>query len=613
MGLLDEISQGYNYVNDHLQNITASPLFNLGMGMLNGGTGLNNVGSGIMDAMQRQQQLRSGNFQNQIQQYQLQQMQQQSPIMQRILAAMAGSNPDSGAPPAAPPSAGGLLAAGAQPSGAVTSALPNAPGSGPGAPPTAGTQPGGLLSAAGAPPAAPAAAPAAASATGGGGVGGLLGGMSPAQALRYGTALSASFVPQQQALGKQLVENAKLALANDPAYITQRAAAGDPITQDIYVRDQALARGDQATARAAQVKLFNDAKQISVASNSGTINTVGMSPQEVAALGISTRVPNKGIQIGPNGQASEIPGFGAANADIEGQAEAARSANELVPMYGSNNQIVGYAPKGGSAVRASATGAPPSGGMSFGPNPETDAQQREAGSATGKDIAELNDRANTAVSMNQTLERLRALGQQVQLGPTAGIREWTEKALYPLIQSLGLQGAEKELSAYVEQGKYTGTLGFALARSMGSREAAQIVTQAINMNPNKNQPAGAYYALIDGYKAANNYMIAQNAAVQAASSGGGNARQALATWSSRVDPSVWDLTIPSLAKQIYSTLSPQKVADTLPFMDQADIAKSLRNLGPKAADVLKLVNPTVKGQILQTLSVGAYSGASGTF
>ena len=166
----------------------------------------------------------------------------------------------------------------------------------------------------------------------------------------------------------------------------------------------------------------------------------------------------------------------------------------------------------------------------------------------------------------------------------------------------------------MEQGKYTGTLGFALARSMGFREAAQIVTQAIQMNPNKSQPAGAYYALIDGYKAANNYTIAQNAAIQAAASNGGNARQAMGTWSAKVNPSVWDLTIPSLSKQIYSTLSPQKVADTMGFMSNEDAVSVLRNVGRgNAQQILGKLSPQVKGQVLQLLQQTVPTGASASY
>jgi len=630
MGLLDEISQGYNYVNDHLSKTMNSPLFALGMGMLNGGTGLNNVGNGIMQA--RSQQLQQIGQQQQIGMngMQMQMMQQQMPYIQQLLAQLAqenggGAAPSSGgAAPAGPiaaataPSApGGLLGAGAQPSGAVTSPLPGAPGPAPGAPPTAGAQPGGLLGGQPQQPQPQQMAPPGASAD--------ADSRRAAIMRQFNTGIAFSLMPMTAEGGKGLIQKATFMAANDPVLKTQMAAAGNEFSQMQAQVQDALSRGDAQTAKALQLAWMGKAGLINVSRN-GTVTTLGGPPLD--QLGISSMSPEGGTITTPTSQ-TRIPGAlenRAAFAGAEtGARESAEAPYDLVPVVGQDNKTYmvpksvllgqGGGGAGGAAGAGSVSGGPPGGGIVSKLSPEAVAQQSAAGSDAGKALGELNDAADAARKSNYALDNLNVLGHSATLGPTAGAREWFEQVATPLAGLFGVQ-PPKELGTYEQINKFGNVLGFAMARQMGSREAAQIVTLAIQSNPNKGLVPDAYYGLIDSMKAMGNYTIAKNNAVQAASTGGKvGARDAIASWETNIDPRVWDLAIsPELANRFSNQIGVPKIAKALPFMESSDAVNVLRNVpASMQASILSKVDPRAKAQILAELQAPRTTGASGYY
>lgn len=558
MGLLDEIRSGYNYVNDHLGATMNSPLFTLGMGMLNGGTGLNNVGNGIMQAQQTQAQTQGLQLQNAMQRM----------MMGPYLQALQGGGSEDAAMQ-------GLLGGAPQGAPQSTAAGPPLPPSQPGAIPNgatpAQTQP--------LPPQGP--APQAQSQP------------DPFAIMRQAIPMMGSPIPFVAARGKAYYDYAQQLLQRSPGFLTQQEAAKSQLTTDQYLVQQAQNSGDPTALKAAQMKLLTDSKLVNIANNNGAVTTFGNI--DAGQLGYGGVNPAQGIQIS-GGVETPIPGAPQAQAAVAGTraraeaiGEAAGKTIKLTAPPGSPYAGMEYEVPLDQFLQSQRGGAAPPGtpaGSGAGNVAALPPQAHSALATRGTQAADyvttLQKSADDATTANYALDNVIAASRGASLGPGAPSREFVEKQFSALGQSLLGDKFQppKELANYQELDKYGNQLGFATARTMGSREAAQIVNMAIQSNPNKSLTPQAFGWIANSMKAMNNYIIAKNSAIQGAERAApGTAQQAASTWNSNINPQVWDLALdPGMAAQLAPKIGAGKISATLPVMSSADAVATFRNL-----------------------------------
>jgi hypothetical protein len=227
----------------------------------------------------------------------------------------------------------------------------------------------------------------------------------------------------------------------------------------------------------------------------------------------------------------------------------------------------------------------------------------ERGTQSGDYLTASQKASDDATTANYALNNVVAASKGASIGPGAPAREFIEKQAGTLAQIFGGQ-PPAELANYQELDKYGNQLGFATARSMGSREAAQIVTMAIQSNPNKTLTPQAFGWIANSMQAMNNYVIAKNTALQGADQRTpGSAQQAGAQWNAVVDPRVWDLSLdPGMAATVAPKIGVAAIARTMPLMSSADAVSAFRNL-PTAmrAQVLAGLPPAAKAELAQGL------------
>ena len=137
---------------------------------------------------------------------------------------------------------------------------------------------------------------------------------------------------------------------------------------------------------------------------------------------------------------------------------------------------------------------------------EQAAQQREQGGQNVKQINEAREQFQSATSGQQNILQLMGALSKIPEGGGKGVESLlapgtgaTERIGLAKAVNTALQGAgiapmfdPSKISAAEESQKITGRLGFDLSRSRGAREAAQVVQQAISLNPGvENSPQGA--------------------------------------------------------------------------------------------------------------------------
>lgn len=155
---------------------------------------------------------------------------------------------------------------------------------------------------------------------------------------------------------------------------------------------------------------------------------------------------------------------------------------------------------------------PPSTDPATGPgpifNPKTGALSPEQVQITRKDMDDARNRGNAAADaamqigqLKQALAKIDELQASshgmLQTGAYAQQRFALAKIINGILAPLGLQPVDPALIGSAEEaGKLTTRLGFALSRTLGSREAQQVVKQSIEANPGiENTPEGRKYIL----------------------------------------------------------------------------------------------------------------------
>lgn len=598
MGLLDSLDGLFGpngSVSNRVGNAMTSPLYNLGISLLGASQPFANVGANLQSGannMLSQQGQRLQNAQSQIGTG----LEAQTlngagllpaPLVQKL--TQMGLLPPTQGTASAP--TGGLLAppAAAAPSGQTTQS-PSGPVTSYGlgsAPSTASS---------GAPaPASSGATPAQQAQP------------DPFQELQQGNALLGSpvaqYLPFLKARGQAMIDEAKARLQYDPIYITQQAAARSQLAADQSLIDNAQSA---AQKQAAITKYQTDAGQLRISNNTGAVTSIGI-PQP----NFSTTNPEAGTLTTQNGQ-TLLPGATGTRAAIaaaqaQGQ-EAGRAPYDMEEVTdGSGNKYL--VPKSQLLAPGTPGGARPAGSPAApalaGLGPQAQAGLRGRGTQSADYVTSLQKAADDATTSNYALDNVVQSARGATLGPGAPAREFVEKGFTALAQTLDPTFTPPaELGSYQELAKYGNQLGFASARTMGSREAAQIVNMAIASNPNKELTPQAFGWIANSMKAMNNYVIAKNDAVQGADKQApGAAQQAAATWNAKVSPQAWDLSLdPGMATQLAPKLGADKIASSMPFMASPDAVAAFRNIpASMRAAVLAKLPPQVKQELAQGL------------
>jgi hypothetical protein len=429
---------------------------------------------------------------------------------------------------------------------------------------------------------------------------------------------AAQYLPYLRAQGQAMMDEAKLRIANDPGLATRMEAAKGQLAQDQYAIQQAQASGDPGALQAAAVRYLTDAKRVNVASYNGAVTTLGIGPN--GQLDTSTLNPVQGVRT-LNGVESPIPGAPQTQAALAGAKAGAESGAQYAPVYDAQGKQIGFAPRASilsqapAAAASTATPGAGAGGVSFGIGPAQQAQLAKTGEESGSYLSELQTQADNATNANYALDQMATAARNVVLGPAAPARQWAENAAATLGQLFGVTPSGKELTNYQELDKYANQIAFAATRQMGSREAAQIVHLQMQSNPNKSLMPQAFSGLVQSMRAMNSYIQAKNTAIQGVASDKASALQAASTWTSKIDPRVWDLSLgPQLASRFATQIGAPKIATALPVMANDDAIAVMRNLPQTMrAQVLRGLPVSVKQQILQGLTQPASAGATWTF
>jgi len=535
-------------------------------------------------------------------QAQLQMLQQQLPQVQALLDSINGGGQQ---PPAQPPS--GLLPqpqTTQSPSGPVTSSplssddqaqpqtsaltsglLPGAIHAINAAQPGGGLlqqpqSPGGLFAPPGAQPQQPQSGP------------------DPWRLIDVGTRLQGMMLPQWQNEGKALVARGQAMLANMPQYVTQKGVAGNVLTQDQYLIDHASTPQQR---QAALTKYQTDAGQLRISNNTGAVTAVG-----IPMPNFSTSNAQTGTLTTQNGQ-TLLPGAtqtraALAQAQATGE-EAGKAPYDMVTVK--DQQGNAYLVPKSSLLSPQTPGSTQPPGTS-GPalseiGPQTEHALAGRGQQAATYVTQLQDAADAATTSNYALDNVVSAARGATLGPGAPAREAVLKGFTALAQAVNPSfKPPTELSSYQELDKYGNQLGFATARTLGSREAAQIVQLAIASNPNKTLTPQSFGFIASSMKAMNNYVIAKNQAIQGAEQRTpGSAQQASSIWTSNVSPQAWDLALdPGIAATIAPKLGADKISASLPFMSSSDAVAAFRNIPASLrAAVLAKLPPEAKQEL----------------
>lgn len=446
MGLLDSLKTVANGANTFANGAVSSPLFQLGTALMAGGTGLNNPGQALQQVYPNMLAQKQAQLQLQQQQMQMQML----PMLQQALAQsgyLGGSPPSQGASGAPAQQPASLTQS---PTGPVsTFGLGNAPPAGAPAQQSP-AQPQGLMPQQ----------------------------QDPFQLLRTGTALSA--FPMTQKLGAAMMDQAKTMIANNPQLVTQRAAAGAQLAQDQYALQQAQASGNPMLAKAAQMKLLTDSKLVNVANNNGAVTTFG--GLDPASLGMSGVNPAQGYQL-QNGRETAIPGAPQAQAAVEGARAGAESAAQYAPVYDSNGNQIGFAPRGSILSQMpAAPGATPAAGANFGLSPGGQKLSEGQGEEANETLKEYQDQAEAAKDLQTQVQQIRQSAQAFGPGKFSGVRG----EFLNLMNSAGLISPQDQqrLGSLQEGNKISIQLQAAVTKQLGSREAAQVFSKMGQSIPN---------------------------------------------------------------------------------------------------------------------------------
>lgn len=303
-------------------------------------------------------------------------------------------------------------------------------------------------------------------------------GMDPNQALRMGALMSVAGLPG----GQQLEEYGKTMLQYDPDTLRAVESAKSALSVDLFNRDTALARGDQATAQMWHQKALTDSKLLNIGERNGNVTafTGGIDPR----TGLPNFVgynPETGTINTPGGSTG-IPGFAAAKGNIaaaEAQGRATADLQEVKDAQG-NTYLV---PKSALLANARGGGSPPLAGL----GPERSGMIAE----NVKQAADLNEtyrkQAQAGNELLPQVGQLRAAAEDFGPGKFAEARgEYLN-----LMNSLGIiSDKEKgQLGSYQEGTKIAIQLQAAVTKQLGSREAAQIFQYMGKSMPNLTMSA----------------------------------------------------------------------------------------------------------------------------
>lgn len=419
---------------------------------------------------------------------------------------------------------------------------------------------------------------------------------------------------------QQLTDLAKAQLQYNPGLATSMALAKDPLTLDRAMISDAVSRGDSQGAQAAYLKYLKDAGMVTV-DRYGNVTTLGgINPKD---LGVNTFLPAQGIETS-GGVAGTIPGITDARASLAAAEALGKSRGELATVVDPVTHQTYQVPKsvllgvGGVGGFGTPFGAPGGSGVPSLPlaglSPGQQEFLRERGKEGGNYLGELQKGADAATTANYAIDQMIQDARSAQLGPGAPARAFIERAVASLSQQFGV-APPKELASYEELDKYGNQLGMAASRALGSREAAQIVALAIRSNPNKELVPEAFANIAQSMRAMNAYVIAKSTALQGVSgSDNASALQMAATWSQRIDPRVWDLSLgPELAAKFANTIGVAKISTAIPVMATDDAVSVIRNLPPAMrGQVLARLPAQVKQEILSNMQ-DATRGASGSW
>jgi hypothetical protein len=459
---------------------------NLGIGLLSAGgknlAGQGNIGDALAGSMQRyygqkeaKQKLAENNLQMQMQ---LAQFGAQMPMLKLIGAKLADKMNSTGT---AVPSAMPMGMAPPQPAQAMP-------------PPPQGTASQGMPPAPQGSPAPQAQPDQQNSAPGAGsGLGGLFGN-SAGDDMQIGALLSAAGMKG----GESVFNYGKEAMQYDPRVATQMAAAKNELTVDQQLIRQAQASNDPIALKAAQMKYLQDAKMVQVGQFNGNLTTFGgITPQQLGYGGFN---PQSGIET-RNGQASLIPGFGAATQQKSSAEALGKATGEVQmltdndpnsPTYGAQFPVPRSVITGGGGSRGPASplprvapGSPAVGGpMAPGASPPS-AGRPMASLPPGRSVM-IKGNADAALETNKAYQDQAEAGNSM-LAQTQTIlnaakdftpgrfADWKGTAL-DYLNSSGLITPDqaKALGSKQEGDKIAIQLQAAATKQLGSREAAQI-------------------------------------------------------------------------------------------------------------------------------------------
>lgn len=357
-----------------------------------------------------------------------------------------------------------------------------------------------------------------------------------AQALRYaraGAVMGLGGFPGASGL----TDYSKLLLANDPAAITERAVAGNPLAVDRSMMDQAARSHDVQGYLSAYTKMLTDANRLHISSMSGNVTGFGLPPWVVQSM--TNYNPQTG-KITANGQQSLIPGAAETEAALEAaragaqesatlRASTAPSGGAAVPPTGAPGAAsapvqtptllapAGY--QGADAVRQSGfippvlsqSGQIPQrpGNTSLGQLQVFQKEQSERASTLAE---QLNEQASSAQQLITQAQQIDAAARDFTPGKLANVKQ----ELLTWGQQFGFLSPSdlKALGSAQEGDKLSIQLQATVTKQLGSREAAQVFAVMGKSIPNLTlSPDGL--AKISGYlRGIAQYQIAQNTFAQ---------------------------------------------------------------------------------------------------
>lgn len=206
--------------------------------------------------------------------------------------------------------------------------------------------------------------------------------------------------------------------------------------------------------------------------------------------------------------------------------------------------------------------------------------QADTEKAAAEEASKVRDAASNAAGIKYSLAQMRNALQGFDTGKFSSFKQGIKETFQGIAPGMVDPKELDNIASYQDFQKYAQKLGFGDARTMGAREAVQVIEMSLKSNPNTGLVGPAVNSLINGRQAIADYDIAKAKAQDDYMKQSGGTLGGFNT--------AWNNAVPNPAAFLVKYQSQpevERMIKSMPPADRAALNKSLANL--KAAGYLQ--------------------------